>query len=61
MGGGKYARPVRKHRAPKGALRLSGLNVDIATVNGQKAPNTKRCIKRLFRVECGWRHLDLLR
>ena len=36
---------VRKHRAPKGALRpLIGLSVDVSE-NGQKAPSAKRCIK----------------
>ena len=37
---------VRKHRAPKGALRLSGLlgSLGVSFVR-QKAPSAKRCIK----------------
>ncbi len=35
---------VRKHRAPKGALRPN-LNCFIRTHLGQKAPSAKRCIK----------------
>ena len=38
-------RYVRKHRAPKGALRLSiGVGVRIVVIC-QKAPSAKRCIK----------------
>ena len=37
---------VRKHRAPKGALRRSIGCVGTATPTiGQKAPSAKRCIK----------------
>ena len=38
--------PVRKHRAPKGALRrLHWRHVTRALSMGQKAPSAKRCIK----------------
>ena len=37
---------VRKHRAPKGALRLRiRERIDELSCVGQKAPSTKRCIK----------------
>ena len=37
---------VRKHRAPKGALRLDDLIANTLDVFiGQKAPSAKRCIK----------------
>ena len=36
---------VRKHRAPKGALRLIIVHVGGVHVQGQKAPSAKRCIK----------------
>ena len=37
---------VRKHRAPKGALRLVvGRDLEGLVVAGQKAPSAKRCIK----------------
>ena len=50
MGSGKdttaAALTVRKHRAPKGALRPSALQGDWSGVwAGQKAPSAKRCIK----------------
>ena len=43
--------PVRKHRAPKGALRLSVFR-DVDAIEGQcqKAPSAKRCIKTQRRV-----------
>ena len=43
-------RRVRKHRAPKGALRLRSLLDHRRAVTGQKAPSAKRCIKT-----CGWK------
>ena len=37
---------VRKHRAPKGALRLDGIATQrISDHVRQKAPSAKRCIK----------------
>ena len=39
---------VRKHRAPKGALRLAESVADaLYDVVSQKAPSAKRCIKTL--------------
>ena len=39
---------VRKHRAPKGALRQSSHPADVRTpLQCQKAPSAKRCIKTL--------------
>ena len=44
--GGTTRRAVRKHRAPKGALRLENtLGCAGPLVEGQKAPSAKRCIK----------------
>ena len=43
-GGVRFGGSVRKHRAPKGALRLVQQIIDYI-VAGQKAPSTKRCIK----------------
>ena len=44
--GGATRRAVRKHRAPKGALRLRDLRLgDTDVVPGQKASSAKRCIK----------------
>ena len=43
---GATRRTVRKHRAPKGALRqLIMINIDELMTLGQKAPSAKRCIK----------------
>ena len=39
---------VRKHRAPKGALRLSQATTGSLLDEGQKAPSTKRCIKTII-------------
>ena len=36
---------VRKHRAPKGALRLVAVPHRLIVYVGQKAPSAKRCIK----------------
>ena len=36
---------VRKHRAPKGALRLQCLDDHSVVFARQKAPSAKRCIK----------------
>ena len=36
---------VRKHRAPKGALRPVKAGSNLIDVAGQKAPSAKRCIK----------------
>ena len=36
---------VRKHRAPKGALRLNGLNGRLKLLHRQKEPSAKMCIK----------------
>ena len=36
---------VRKHRAPKGALRQAAERVGHWPLQGQKAPSAKRCIK----------------
>ena len=36
---------VRKHRAPKGALRHDIIDVARVPRRGQKAPSAKRCIK----------------
>ena len=36
---------VRKHRAPKGALRLLAQGAEEVSDEGQKAPSAKRCIK----------------
>ena len=42
--------PVRKHRAPKGALRLSFDHLTrVGYYRRQKAPSAKRCIKTLSR------------
>ena len=39
---------VRKHRAPKGALRRSGVGTGLGSgVGDQKAPSAKRCIKTI--------------
>ena len=43
--GGATRRAVRKHRAPKGALRRAGLLRDKPSFRSQKAPSAKRCIK----------------
>ena len=44
---------VRKHRAPKGALRQEQLSVLDADVRWQKAPSAIRCIKtRRTRASC---------
>ena len=43
---------VRKHRAPKGALRLASGEFDVVCAElGQKAPSAKRCIKTREFVE----------
>ena len=49
--GGERGRCVRKHRAPKGALRpvVDGKRLEIVQ-NSQKAPSAKRCIKTLREV-----------
>ena len=40
---------VRKHRAPKGALRLNAiLSSNGAVLLRQKAPSAKRCIKTVL-------------
>ena len=40
------SQPVRKHRAPKGALRpVQDLHLRCGLVTCQKAPSAKRCIK----------------
>ena len=37
---------VRKHRAPKGALRhVHFIALQVRQLHGQKAPSAKRCIK----------------
>ena len=36
---------VRKHRAPKGALRPYKVKTFAQLIEGQKAPSAKRCIK----------------
>ena len=38
---------VRKHRAPKGALRRGKASSPARRHSGQKAPSAKRCIKTL--------------
>ena len=44
--GGATRRAVRKHRAPKGALRLTYSRVRASKfLSCQKAPSAKRCIK----------------
>ena len=43
--GGATRRAVRKHRAPKGALRLTICEVKAEHWLRQKAPSAKRCIK----------------
>ena len=40
-----HTSPVRKHRAPKGALRLQFPGKTDTSLYRQKAPSTKRCIK----------------
>ena len=39
---------VRKHRAPKGALRPNRVGMFSDLIQGQKAPSAKRCIKTTF-------------
>ena len=47
---------VRKHRAPKGALRHILANDPFFDIfAGQKAPSTKRCIKTGFCIFVGYR------
>ena len=41
----RYFSKVRKHRAPKGALRQVNGRVESDGVIRQKAPSAKRCIK----------------
>ena len=36
---------IRKHRAPKGALRRAVVTAGVAVEFCQKAPSAKRCIK----------------
>ena len=36
---------VRKHRAPKGALRHGDFERSTVRISSQKAPSAKRCIK----------------
>ena len=43
--GGTTRRTVRKHRAPKGALRRDFVPLGKTPSFGQKAPSAKRCIK----------------
>ena len=45
IAGGATRRAVRKHRAPKGALRLLETPTSPLIVQRQKAPSAKRCIK----------------
>ena len=52
--GDRQAKKVRKHRAPKGALRLLRHRAGGLVFGGQKAPSAKRCIKtqkKLFRFD----------
>ena len=49
QGRNDYTLQVRKHRAPKGALRRPWLRASCSTrPGGQKAPSAKRCIKTLY-------------
>ena len=43
---------VRKHRAPKGALRPASRPIGVTPRLGQKAPSAKRCIKTCWRLRC---------
>jgi len=46
VGWSAWQRQVRKHRAPKGALRqIVGINIGRLVALRQKAPSAKRCIK----------------
>ena len=46
VGGAAQSQSVRKHRAPKGALRLRSIRQRILQLlQSQKAPSAKRCIK----------------
>ena len=51
--GGATRRAFRKHRAPKGALRLASWRSHGGDTSSQKAPSAKRCIKALRRVAGG--------